>query len=413
MNLLSRMSTATPTVPTDALEQLEAILQSPSFVSSRRCQDFLRYVVREFIEGRADTIKERTIALEVFGKSARFDSATDSLVRVKAREVRKRLAEYYESSPDGPLRIELPLGAYVPVIRAIAPAPSTPVPHPPRVEISVPPPEMYGTERVPKKARISAPKLVILLTIAISVALMVVIWTTARRSNAENPVLNVWAPLLNNPNAVLISTGRPVTPSIEESEPSNLSIRDHFGRPEFRVSLTTADAIANIAGLLQQQKKQFRIHDAASNALSDFHDRSVVLVNGNDNKWTLLLLKPTRFNFVSENNGNFSYIRDSKKPSLHDWSVDFSQPFHKQTTDYAIVGRFNSSTTGGPVIVIAGISSNGTEAAGEFIVSPERLSELLRSAPPGWKDGNFEAVLKVEVVDGNTGASSVIASEFW
>jgi len=63
-------------------------------------------------------------------------------------------------------------------------------------------------------------------------------------------------------------------------------------------------------------------------------------------------------------------------------------------------------------VASAGIGSNGPEAAGEFIVSPERLSELLRSAPPGWKNGNFEAVLKVEVVDGSTGASSIVASEF-
>ena len=84
-----------------------------------------------------------------------------------------------------------------------------------------------------------------------------------------------------------------------------------------------------------------------------------------------------------------------------------------RTTDFAIVARFNDPTTGGPVMVIAGISSNGTEAADEFMVSPKALADLLRTAPRGWGDRNFEAVLKVQVVDGDTGASSVVASYFW
>jgi len=249
------------------------------------------------------------------------------------------------------------------------------------------------------------------LAAVFAVGLIALIWAISRKPHTENEAVNVWSPLLDNPNTVLISAGRPSTSAEEEADPPGLTIKEHFRRPGFRVSLTTADAIANIAGFLQQQKKPFRIHDAASNALSDLHGRPAVLVNGGDNRWAMLLLKPTRFNFVSE--GDFTYIQDSRNPGRRDWNVDFSQPFHKQTTDYAIVGRFNSPTTEGPVIVVAGISSNGTEAAGEFIVSPERLSELLRSAPPGWKNGNFEAVLKVEVVDGSTGASSIVATEFW
>src|SRR5215469_14339939 len=114
-----------PTILPETLEHLESVLQSPSFASSKRCQEFLHFVVRELVEGRGDAIKERTIAVEVFGKGLRFDPGSDSLVRVKAREVRKRLAEYYESVPDAPLRIELPVGSYIPSIRATEAQPET------------------------------------------------------------------------------------------------------------------------------------------------------------------------------------------------------------------------------------------------------------------------------------------------
>jgi hypothetical protein len=390
---------------------LEEILTTTPFRSSRRYPAMLRYIVEQTLQGNQDKLKERIIGIEAFGREPAYDTGEDPVVRFSAGEIRKRLAQFYrEKGSAGPVELHLPLGTYVPEFYLNVESPDHVLPS---IESSQP---QFNLEKAIEpfpnpQVEQKRPSPIVLVTTVLALALIAVIWTFARRPHVENQVLNVWSPLLDNPNTVLISTGRPLTSPAEEAERPNLSIKEHFGRPGFRVSITAADAIANIAGFLQQHKKPFRIHDAASNTLADLHGRPVVLVNGNDNRWTLLLLKPTRFNFVSQ--GALSYIQDSKNPALRDWNVDFSQPFHKQTTDYAIVGRFNSATTGGPVIVVAGISSNGTEAAGEFIVSPERLSELLRSAPPGWKNGNFEAVLKVEVVDGSTGASSIVASEFW
>jgi hypothetical protein len=182
-------------------------------------------------------------------------------------------------------------------------------------------------------------------------------------------------------------------------------------RPEFRVSITTLGAIANILSYLKGNGKPFRIHEANSDTLDDLHDRAVVLVTGNNNKWTEFLLKTLRFHLVLHD--QFSYIADSKNPTFRGWNIDFSQPFKEQTSDYAIIARFYSATTGAPVVVAAGISSNGTEAAGEFIVSPEGLAKLKRLAPNGRLNRNFEAVLKVEVVDGKTGAANIVASQFW
>jgi hypothetical protein len=107
------------------------------------------------------------------------------------------------------------------------------------------------------------------------------------------------------------------------------------------------------------------------------------------------------------------YIVDEQRPERRDWSVDFNSPYAQQTVDYAIVGRFYNATTEGPVLVIAGIGSNGSEAAGEFMVSPQDLERLASFAPHGSLDQNFEAVLKVEVVSGSTGAATVVATQFW
>src|SRR5580693_6735612 len=103
-------------IPPEAIrEELERILASHEFRSSKRSQDFLRYVVEHTLTGHSSELKERTIGMEVFGRSIDYDPSEDATVRVKAGDIRKRLGLYYagKGSVDH-LRIDLPAGAYVP-----------------------------------------------------------------------------------------------------------------------------------------------------------------------------------------------------------------------------------------------------------------------------------------------------------
>lgn len=95
-------------------DHLNAVLADSSFASSKRCQEFLRFVVSEAVDGRQEEINERSIAHIVFGKGDRFEPSEDSLVRVKALEVRRRLTQYYRNHPESSIRIELPHGSYAP-----------------------------------------------------------------------------------------------------------------------------------------------------------------------------------------------------------------------------------------------------------------------------------------------------------
>src|ERR1700759_2010209 len=96
---------------------LGRILASPQFRSSKRCHRFLSYVVGEVMRGKADSLKERTLATDVFDRPASWDSGEDTIVRGGAREVRKRLAQYYASAEgmQERVRFELAPGSYVPV----------------------------------------------------------------------------------------------------------------------------------------------------------------------------------------------------------------------------------------------------------------------------------------------------------
>jgi Tfp pilus assembly protein PilF len=103
-------------------EQIElavaAIEASRAFRGSRRHRTLLRHLVSQALDGNGSALKETVIAIEVFGRPAdRFDPKQDSIVRVETRRLRARLARYYAGEGrDSPLRVELPVGSYVPLI---------------------------------------------------------------------------------------------------------------------------------------------------------------------------------------------------------------------------------------------------------------------------------------------------------
>ena len=96
---------------------LEELLASPPFRNSPKCSAFLQYVVEASLAGRETGLKERLIAIDVFGREPEFETANDPIVRVKAGEVRKRLAQYYQGCATAlPLHIELLPGSYAPAV---------------------------------------------------------------------------------------------------------------------------------------------------------------------------------------------------------------------------------------------------------------------------------------------------------
>jgi TolB-like protein/Flp pilus assembly protein TadD len=118
------MSTPYPVLESNALnpqqmglvrQHLVEVVASHAFAGSKRTQDFLHLIVEHALMGDVDGLRERMIGAEMFGRPVDYDTGSDSVVRVKATEVRKRLAQYYLETDRKPsIRIELPSGSYVP-----------------------------------------------------------------------------------------------------------------------------------------------------------------------------------------------------------------------------------------------------------------------------------------------------------
>ena len=166
--------------------------------------------------------------------------------------------------------------------------------------------------------------------------------------------------------------------------------------------------------LTQRQKPVYRSPAslvANMQAISRLTNGPIVLIGAFDNIWTLRVTQKLRFGFESKD--GVALIVDRKSKTQTTWATAWDLPYEKLSRDYAIVARIHDSTTGQPVIIAAGISEEGTEAAGEILYNPVYLETLLSKAPPNWEQLNMEAVIETQVIEGHPGPPSVLAVETW
>lgn len=186
-------------------EQLDRILTSPQFRASRRCSAFLRLVVEASAEGRADTIKERTLGVAIFERQPDYDTNQDPIVRNTAGQVRKRLAQYYYApGHEAELRIDLPPGSYVPEFTRPA-APSNGASPEAGVEpVAAPIPELSAASPADAAGKRLRFGWLIAAAIAAGAIASFSLWYGSRKSVVEQ----FWEPLTGAPGPVTICVGQ-------------------------------------------------------------------------------------------------------------------------------------------------------------------------------------------------------------
>ncbi|HEX4031056.1 MAG TPA: hypothetical protein VHX20_11875 [Terracidiphilus sp.] len=393
----------TSTAEREQVEQeLEAILANHHFRGSKRYPAFLKYVVDATLAGRAGDLKERTLGIEVFGRAPDYDTSADPVVRFSASEVRKRLAQYYHEHADRPgLRIELPLGSYVPQFFERNPD-------------STPEGKFAAVDYAhPGRRRAHRMRWIVFASVAALLLLGGIYAAYSRRDPHPAKPLQadaLWEPLLQDPGQVMIvlGTSHPGRASIESSRTSFI---DYMTGPYHHVSVATAVALAHLAAVLRLHGSLYEVKEGSETSLTDLHARPVILIGATNNAWTMRLVNSLRFHFVFD--GRIARIEDARNPGDAAWAVDFGRPFHSVYTDYAIVARFRDPVTEGPVMVIAGLGSYGTQAASEFVTSPLYLKQMMSAAPAGWQNRNVEFVLRSDVIGGKAGPPQLVATAVW
>ncbi len=405
--------------PSAVREQLERLIAHPLFANSKRYPALLAYSIEQTLLGNSADLKERCIGIAVFGRSPSYDANADPVVRITAGEVRKRLSQYYyDSSHEGELIVELPIGSYVPVFRVPeAPVEPEPVQIPSGPALApAPPPVPEAPASHPWGYRWLLVAALVLLAAAGGV-------TIGRRYHPPPPppsnIDRFWEPVTSSANPATFCLGEPAK-DLDVGSINSLEAPLPASKPEplyFRLHLSGNLALADVITLtrtvaaLETRHKTFRVVPASEASFEQLREGPIVLIGAFDNIWTLRVTQKLRFGFESKDGVALLVDRKSKKQTT--WATAWDLPYEKLSRDYAIVARIHDSTTGQPVIIAAGISEEGTEAAGEILYNPVYLDSLLAKVPSDWEQKNMEAVIETQVIQGHSGPPNVLAVETW
>jgi hypothetical protein len=393
--------------PVAVREQLKRLLAHPLFTNSKRYPVLLAYTVEQTLLGNAGELKERTIGIEAFGREPIYDVNVDPVVRTTAAEVRKRLIQYYYSPEHaGELIIEMPSGSYVPRFREpVVPASpatveaalgQTPSQH--SAAVAGPPATVEEAPAARNRRRWVS------IGVALAVALLAGFGLGRIKLSGESSNLErFWEPITSASSRITYCLGMPT-----EYAQVNLS----QGMP-VNGGLDASDVITLARSIvpLVPRNDAFRVVSASQTPFSQLRESPFVLIGAFDNIWTMRITQDLPFGFESD--GQVRKLIDRKSAHPRSWTLQWQVPNTKLAKDYAIVARIRDNVTGQPVIMLAGILGEGTEAASEVVSNPVYLDAMLRKAPKNWEHLNLEAVIETNVIEGHPGPPNVLAVETW
>ena len=409
-------STSTHAIARDQRsQQIDRLTNSHSLRGSESLCKLLRYLAERSPDHPPEhpvaTVKEYQIATEVFGRSAGFDPQADSTVRVQAGRLRVKLAEYYATEGvDDPIIVELPKGSYVLSFRTRAASVSSP--H--AADASHSEREQKHGLVEPSNRGWAISVLVLSVLLAASLVGSAALLATRAKSTAsvKEPVPLAYQIFWNRfvtapqPPWVIFSNanfvGRPQTNMryFNPSTDSRKVILDHYTGVGEVLAIHELD---RVFGLLN---RQLRVKRGALFSLDDVRNNDLIFIGSPAENLTLLEIPGTQeFVFRPVNAGTRK--GDVEVINVHPAAGE-SQAFLASPTsqsvneDYAIVGLKTGLDPSHSMLILAGTTTVGTQAAAEYVCREESLAELLQrlgvSTPGDLKP--FEALLRVKVTHG-------------
>jgi hypothetical protein len=389
-------------------QQIEKLTNSHSLRGSESLCRLLRYLAEHSLAHPPSTVKEYQIATEVFGRSADFDPQGDSTVRVQAGRLRIKLTEYYASEGvDDQILVELPKGSYA--LSFLARTPGSPSGH----SFA---PRAVGDRRRPVAPSASGWKVAVgVLSVLLIVALTAMTIATLRGKNqveSRPPVPRefqiFWDRFVSGPEEpwVIFSNGafvgRPETGMryFNAASDAHAVILDHY------TGVGEVLAVHELDRVFLLLNHQLRVKRGTLFSLDDAKNNDLIFVGSPAENLTLREISGTQ-EFVfrqlesGPRKGDLAVINVHPQPG-EPTTVLASLPHHPTTEDYAVISLAPGLDPERSVLILAGTTTMGTQAAAEYVSRPDSLAELLRRLGVS-KLGDlkpFEALLRVKVTHG-------------
>ena len=453
--------------------ELQRIVTSRHFRTSRRGKEFLEYVVTEKMSGRGDLLKERLIGVRLFGRKPDYATGEDPVVRVQAGDVRRRL-ESYHADPEVQcdVLIQIPVGSYAPVflLRPVyepheAPPSSAiqlplaadempgasadgglsefsssapensvyeaaPEPHP-----GLPAPEV-DSRRVPWTRQMLSAWSFWRAGIAVLAFILLALCLTLSylHRTPEGTARAFWAPASFSTKPVLICLPRAVVYRPSEAlfdqyaatHPNSFTTREARRNQVLPLSPATAlqwkdmtpDRSAGTstgAVIAAVNIGQLLAEQGIRFELRFGEEATYADMRGSP----VVLVGAINTEWSTELTAELTFVFDETRsaPNIHEtsgtkriWKMESSKG--NISRDYGLITRQLSGKSGQFLVQVAGISYFGTEAASEFLVNKKGVADALRSASVDVKR-NLQIVISTDVTAGRAGPPHVVAVSSW
>lgn len=409
------------------------------FAKSPLLSKFFLYVVTETLAGRQAEITEHQIGVQVFGRSPGYLTVEDNIVRNYARQLRRRLAEHFadEGSSES-LRVEIPLGGYIPVFtRAsdVNPAGqrrSDPVPVNLGTQLESTPPTSSGAavahrrnwQRLMLRASVLAACAAVLISLT---------WFAAARTHAQRqapePAQLLWAALFDGPANSYIVPADAGFNLLEDLSGRPLPLADYIKGGYLELPLAKVDAhtaqdlrsqqftsfvdlqiVTALARLSEFNPQRVILRFPRDLRLDDLKNANAVIIGSvGSNPWASIAGDSTNFRIVyHEDMQGATLINMKPQPGeAPSYVSQWNEPAHET---FAVISFLPNLGGNGHLLLLQGLDVAGTQAAAEVLFRQDALAPVLRRATrPDGSLGFFEVLLRSTSIQSSAAGTQVIA----
>lgn len=429
----------------------QRVVASRHFARSPLLSNFLLHIVAETIAHRTSEITEHQIGVQVFDRSPNYRTVEDNIVRNYARQLRRRLADYFaEEGAAEALHIDIPLGGYVPVFASAAdPAPSQGETASEAVPISIRPEgaeagaHLFASTPGPV-GRHKRPSVLAALLVAYSLVLIGVVWFAAMhfgglRVNASLPAAEaaatepasaLWAELFGGSANTYIVPADAGLNILEDLSRRPVSLADYVNgsysalalppmdahsnqdlRSQYFTSFVDLQIIASLARLPQFNPQRAVLRFPRDLRLDDLRNANAVIIGSvGSNPWAAIAGGRANFRIVyREGMQGATIVNAAPRPGEAATYVShWNEPAHET---FALISCLPNLDGNGHLLVLQGLDVAGTQAAGDALFHPAVIAPILRQATrPDGTLRSFEILLRSTSIESSATQTEVIGS---
>jgi hypothetical protein len=417
---------------------VQRVVTSRHFARSRLLSKFLLHVVTETLEDRQSEITEHQIGVRVFGRSPEYRTVEDNIVRNYARQLRKRLAEYFagEGSAET-LRVEIPHGGYVPVFPCAAGVNPAAKQRRDVLPVKV---QTQVASNSPLSSRTAAGAqhwqhwlLRASVLAACGAAVICVSWFAAGRVQSSRlplePTQRLWSALLSDPENTYIVPADAGFNLVEDLSHHPLSLADYIGGGYLRLPLAPVDShsaedlrsqeftsfvdlqiVTRLARQPEFNPQKVFLRFPRDLRLDDLKNANAVIIGSvGSNPWAAIADGNANFRIIYREDMQAATIVNTKPQTGEAVSYvsHWNEPAHET---FALISFLPNLTGNGHLLLLEGLDVAGTQAAAEALFSQSALDPVIRQAiRKGGSLRCFEVLLRSTSIQSNAAGAQIIA----